>query len=171
MHLGCCDDSRFWSKVEPNPDGCWIWTGYTIGPSPQHQYGCLWRNGERWLAHRYVWKMHFGRLPRWINGSSATTQLLHSCDMTLCVNIRHLRLGTQGDNVREAAAKGHYANRPHADQRGYRNPNVRLTEDQVRSIRSERQSGRTLQSIANEFSVHVTTIHRITTKRLWSSLD
>ena len=50
--------------------------------------------------------------------------ILHHCDNPPCCNPIHLFLGTQSDNMRDAASKGRI--------RGYR----KLSDDQVRGIRA-----------------------------------
>jgi hypothetical protein len=85
--------------------------------------------------------------------------VLHRCDNPPCVRYDHLQVGTQVDNCKDMWAKG----------RG-RNGTRRLTSDQVRRIRSERQSGRTLQSIADEFGVTSSNIHYIIANLTWKEL-
>ncbi len=98
---------RFWSKV--NKEGtlprntalgpCWLWTASTI-----RGYGQIASvvNGKRRpvYAHRVAWELTNGPIQeRGLN-------VLHKCDVPLCVNPNHLFLGTQQQNLADARAKG-----------------------------------------------------------------
>ncbi len=68
----------------------------------EHGYGISKHTdgGKFKRAHRVAWEMTFGDIPQGIF-------VLHSCDNRACVNVfRHLRLGTQRDNMQECGAKG-----------------------------------------------------------------
>jgi len=56
-------------------------------------------NGKRMLAHRASYEVNVGPIP---DGLFA----LHACDTPSCVNPNHITLGTQTDNMRQAAARG-----------------------------------------------------------------
>jgi hypothetical protein len=50
-------------------------------------------------AHRVQWEKFFGPIPEGMH-------VLHTCDTPGCINIEHLFLGTNADNMRDMAAKG-----------------------------------------------------------------
>lgn len=81
---------RFWSRVDArNEDDCWNWTGTTnkiIG------YGRMSFMGTPYYTHRLAYILTQGSIP-----PGAT--VLHSCDNQLCCNPKHLRIGTQTENV------------------------------------------------------------------------
>jgi hypothetical protein len=94
---------RFWSKVDKRgPDECWPFTGRTNGNGAYPGYGWIRgpeANRRPLAAHRISWELHNGPIPDGLF-------VLHKCDFPPCTNPAHLFLGTNRDNMRDAAAKG-----------------------------------------------------------------
>lgn len=96
--------ARFLSKIRiGQPNQCWLWQAGKF----RHGYGMFGAgrdiNGKCDVryAHRLAFELATGVAPGGL-------VVMHSCDTPACCNPFHLSLGTQGDNVRDAAAKGHY---------------------------------------------------------------
>lgn len=88
--------TNFWSKVaKAGANDCWPWTGCRM----RSGYGQHSANGCRVLAHRRAWELTNGPIP-------AGKYVCHHCDNPSCCNPAHLFLGTQTDNMRDAAGKG-----------------------------------------------------------------
>jgi hypothetical protein len=104
-------------------------------------------NGGRQVgcyAHRMAWILTHGPIPDGLH-------ICHRCDVPLCCNPSHLFLGTQGDNNRDAFAKG-------------RQPKVRvrkLTDAQVAEIRTCIRKRGDAQRMAVEFGVSKACISQI----------
>lgn len=76
---------------------CHIWTG-AVG---SNGYGTL-RLGDRVVrAHQVAARLRFGPIP-------VGATLLHDCEVRLCCSGEpgHVRIGSQGENVRQAVARG-----------------------------------------------------------------
>jgi hypothetical protein len=155
---------RFWPKVQKS-DGCWLWTGkgrqeFGYGVIGTDESG-LSRNASRVLAaHRAAWKLTHGPIPKGMS-------VCHQCDNPRCVRPDHLFLGTQRDNIQDAARKGRM-HRP--VMRGEKNRNSRLTTADVIAIRSEREKGRTQQSIADQFGITQAQVSAIVLRKQWREL-
>jgi len=86
---------RFWGKVKKT-DNCWIWKAGIR--SLKTGYGCFKYQGKVVDAHRMSWFLFFGNIPE---GKC----VLHHCDNRLCVNPKHLFIGSKKDNVIDAIKK------------------------------------------------------------------
>lgn len=92
-------DQRFWSWVNKT-DGCWIWMGHLN--QGRGFFAVTTESGKKrtLIASRFAWELSSGRpIPKGIS-------VLHKCDNPTCVRPEHLFLGTQKDNMRDAATKG-----------------------------------------------------------------
>ena len=150
------DKDRFWEKVDKRGlADCWEWqAGLTGNGSGYGQYNTRTETGRRpVVASRVAYLLFYGWLPD-------DRCVLHRCDNRLCVNPRHLFLGTRDDNQKDMAKKGRAA-------RGRKQPQARLTEDQVLEIRHDRRPQSVLSSI---YGVGQSTISRIRTGNRWGWL-
>lgn len=85
-------------------NACHKWTGPRVGHAP-YRYGRHYGPKSKgkplsyWPAHRYAYERAFGPIPR-------DSIVRHICDVMLCVNVRHLVLGTQRDNMHDRIVHG-----------------------------------------------------------------
>lgn len=137
---------RFMERVEFVPfSTCWYWTGSLFS----NGYGQTQYEGKNQKAHRVSYMIHKGAIPEGMC-------VCHTCDEKTCVNPNHLWLGTHLDNMRDKMKKGR-----HRPSVGEDNGCAKLTDEQVREIRSKRASGRTLLSIAREYGIGDMQVSRI----------
>jgi len=143
----------FWEKVQKDPDGCWLWTGSKNNKG----YGQVTVRNRAVLAHRYSYELAFGPIP---DGQ----EVCHDCptgDNPACVKPAHLFLGTHHENMRDASEKGRMASgdrssaalHPESAPRGERHGNAKLTDEQVRRIRAEREQGVRLTVLAAQYGI------------------
>ena len=159
---------RFWAKVAKS-DGCWLWTG----SHGNHGYGVLVAYGRRDLAHRVSWRIHFGEIAEGI-------QILHHCDVRLCVRPDHLFSGTLLDNMRDMVAKGRqqhgdrHSSRLHPEivPRGEGHHNARLTEDKIVEIRALYAARQATQAdLGDRFGVSRSAIGLIVRGQRWAHVS
>jgi hypothetical protein len=143
---------RFDSRIQVDSNGCWIYCGH-IRPNG---YGQFYIGKVAYSAHRIQWERYFGSIP-------VSYCVCHKCDVRSCVNPEHLFLGTQQENVNDRERKGRGIS-------GKRCHTAKLTEVQVREIRTLRAAGKTLKSLARQYNVCLSTIARAGNLKSWRSL-
>lgn len=168
------------STPEPNT-GCWLWTGCVNGDG----YGLVNHGRRTMLAHRMAWILGRGQIPDGM-------RVLHRCDNPPCVNMRHLWLGTQKDNVQDCIRKGrdnrltgdahpsrtmperrprgdaHWTRlRPDEAPKGSRNGAAKLTENAVVAIREERAKGTPIRVLAARYGVSEDTAMHAANRQTW----
>lgn len=147
-------EQKLLTKASPQGD-CLVWTGQKCPKG----YGRLRLNGHLERAHRLMYELHHGEI-------QAGAVVMHSCDNPACINIAHLSVGTQADNVRDMHDKGRARYLTGVD-----NPRSKLTAAQVEEIRrryksKHRKDG--ASAMAREFCVHRVTITAIVDGKNWS---
>lgn len=152
--------ARFWSYVRRGlPNECWPWAselnskGY--GRFRVYTGGKL----RRILAHRFAYQQATGRALR------RGLVVMHSCDNPPCCNPKHLRCGTQRDNMADARVKGRAVPPPARWRSGL--PSSRLQEADIPEIRSRLRRGETQRSIARDYKVSPSAIGAVARGRTW----
>lgn len=149
---------RFWEKVDQSagPDNCWPWT------AGRGRYGHFKFRGHQVGAHRFSYLMVRGPIPDGL-------LVCHTCDNPICVNPRHLFLGTPLDNMLDKVAKSRESHKgPRKQIEGTRNGMAKLTPEQVRSIRGRADSRKI---IAAEFGVSLSLVSAIRNNKIWKHLE
>jgi hypothetical protein len=101
-------DACFWRQVARCEHGegcaecCWLWQGWCKDPC--FDYGTFSYAQIVESAHRMAVILHDGALIF----PSRFFHVCHSCNVKLCVNPAHLRIGSPSDNARDVK----YRNRP-----------------------------------------------------------
>lgn len=105
--------------------------------------------------HRYIYARHH----RYVFKEGDI--VMHLCDNPGCIEITHLQLGSNSENIKMSFDRGRSSNK------GYNNPSARLTESEVKYILTSNES---LRDLAEAFEVSISTISKIRTGKNWSSI-
>ena len=125
---------------------CWEWQGSRVSGG----YGNMTFEHQSLYTHRASWIVYKGPVPDGF-------RVLHKCDNRPCINPQHLFIGTQEDNIRDMIEKGR------------RNRNAFLTEDEVHEIRILLSEGDLSQyEIGEMYNVSRSSIQQIKLGNNWS---
>lgn len=150
---------RFWSKVIlGGADDCWVWKGTIIRISKTNHRGVLAIENNQYYAHRLSWELTHGSIPRGLH-------VCHHCDNPLCVNPKHLFVGTQQDNMKDKAQKGRGK---YVRKTGEKSSFSKLTQTQADWAKIQLALGRSKRSIASSLGVHRSCIYKIASGETWS---
>lgn len=92
----------------------------------------------------------------------------HKCDNPCCINPQHLELGSQADNVRDMNVRGRQRT-----VHGIDSPHAKVTEEIVRSIRSEyRKSSRAFgySALGRKYNISDVMVSHIANYRQWKHI-
>lgn len=87
------------NKVTKNESGCWLW----IGTTHKNGYGSKKLFGRTVPAHRASYFAYNGEIP-------AGMEVMHTCDVRVCINPAHLSIGSHIENMRDAKTRGRSRN-------------------------------------------------------------
>jgi hypothetical protein len=145
-----------WKRIE---NGCWE----VVSHKPMSNGYVLFRRGKlSTLAHRYVYEMSVGPIPTGLF-------LCHKCDNPLCVNPKHMFLGSQHDNMMDMVNKKRHA-------WGERSGRAILTDKKVIAIFKKFRKGTpkypgNALELSKKYGVSITTIYAIHDGRSWKHLS
>lgn len=91
--------ARIVSKIEPGPNGCWLWTG----ARDENGYARLRFDGKNALAHRVVYELLRGPIP---DGLTLDHVRARGCRHRHCVNPADLEPTTLAVNIGRGAGVG-----------------------------------------------------------------
>jgi ribosome-binding protein aMBF1 (putative translation factor) len=91
--------------------------------------------------------------------------VLHTCDNVICINPKHLWLGTPAQNSADMVAKGRSL-----DQRGSKNHAAVLTEEVVAFVKRRLSEGANQTHLAAEIGVCKSTINQIAKGKTWRNV-
>lgn len=145
---------RFWTKVDVRGyDDCWEWTGHRT----RQGYGSIWAddNIRSYPSHR---------LSLLINGIFPNPQqiALHSCDNPPCCNPAHLEWGDHKKNAQDRYDRGRGC-----DRKGEKHPLAKLTADDVRHIRSCKD---TAAEISKKYGIKRDSVYTIRNRVTWKHI-
>jgi hypothetical protein len=141
-------------------EGCGECMPYT-GRVDKNGYGrCPWEGVGNTLTHRLAYAVAHDLSLTDIEG----VVVRHTCDNPPCCNPNHLVVGTHGDNCKDKIIRGRL---PVGEDAG---PS-KLTEAQVREIKTRLLGGERGKVLAKEFGVHVMTISDIKRGATWRHVN
>lgn len=141
--------------IRPRTEECW--DDYSFETDNQNRLRVTPPGGKQIRASQVVLQFEGFQRP------SPTYGALHSCDNPRCVNPKHLRWGTQAENIADAVARGRA---PRAQ--GERQWNSKLTEEQVREIRFTYElGGITQRDLAQMYGIRQAQVSAIVSRRSW----
>ncbi len=132
-------------KTERQENGCLHWQGKLR----KGGYGRIRYNGKEATAHRLVYELIYGKLPRHL-------VVRHTCDNPKCIAPGHLLSGTIQDNNRDM----------HERRRNFR----KLSDEAVADIKARLRNGEGKFDIAYDHGVSEENIRAIAIGKTWKHI-
>lgn len=142
---------KFWAKLpKRSAEECWEW----VGAKKDFGYGVIVckQMKRSYMTHRVAYIATIGDIPE-------GQFVCHKCDNPPCCNPAHLFLGSPQDNSRDCQKKGR-ANR------GKNNGRAKLSDDDVRKIRSSKACT-SAKELAAQYGVTHQLVHMIWGGKVW----
>jgi len=163
----------FWDRVnaqlEINENDCHVFTG----SKDDGGYGRINKDGKLIRLHRAIWIKHFGEIP-------LGKVIMHKCDNPSCINIEHLQIGTQLDNVRDMWAKnrgvklfGNSHTKGKSINAGDSHAKSIFTDEQVKYMKKmflKDNSSKSILKFASEFNCSKAAIRHIRNGTRWAHI-
>jgi len=124
-------------------------------------YAFFVREGKRYRIHRYVYISHYGEIP-------VGNVICHKCDNPSCINIDHLYMGTQADNMRDMIQRGRGK---YEARSGNDHPMAKANEQMVREIWFMLRMGFSVTELAKHAPIKQPMISHIKARRHWAHLE
>lgn len=134
-----------------NDKGCHICTSHK---PESNGYVRVCVNRKRIGMHRYIYEQTFGKVCK-------SLVIRHKCDMRNCINIDHLEVGTQRENVNDAVKRNRI-------NKGSDRPQSKLTEVTAKEIKYNDKLS--LNALAKLYNVSKFMIYQIKHNKRWKHI-
>ena len=144
--------------IETQENGCWKCLSHC---TDKDGYVRIRYNGKHDRLFRVLYQQKYGEIPKGL-------VLRHLCNNAWCVNVEHLKVGTQKENYQDMIDCGRSPKgKRNLKISGEKNNNHKLSEKQVEEIYLSKLSLKTLSKI---YGVSTSNISYIKNKKQWQWL-
>lgn len=144
--------------IETQENGCWKCLSHC---TDKDGYVRMRYNGKHDRLFRVLYQQKYGEIPKGL-------VLRHLCNNAWCVNVEHLKVGTQKENYQDMIDCGRSPKgKRNLKISGEKNNNHKLSEKQVEEIYLSKLSLKTLSKI---YGVSTSNISYIKNKKQWQWL-
>jgi len=114
-------------------------------------------HGRKQTTHRIAWQFAYGEIPDGLF-------VLHKCDNKLCVNVSHLFLGTNEDNIHDMVKKRRHS---HGEKHRF----AKLSEREALEIKRMVKGGTLQREAGKKYGILQPAVSRIVNGHNWGHLS
>lgn len=151
-HLILGKNSRKQINGKKLKNGCIICISHTTSSG----YPKIFQNNKSWQMSRFIYTQKYGKIKKGFH-------VMHKCDNPSCININHLKLGTNRDNIIDAKNKGRLSY-------GENRPNSKLNDKKVEEILKIDFSKTSNVKVGKIYDVSYATIDGIRNNKTWKHI-